>query len=65
MPNPARSPPDAGAGVGAVGGGDTGWGSIVSWIDAHPLRPETPRSPSNVTLTNLGITPSPDGNEER
>ena len=96
VPNPARRPPGTGAGGGAVGDGETGWGSAVSWMDVHPLRPETPRSPSVVRslgtattlgpamalgtamalgapvlmrvsllpLTNLDITPSPDGNEE-
>ena len=37
-PNPARRPDATGAGGGALGGGETGWGSAVSWMDAHPLR---------------------------
>ena len=68
-----------------MGAGDTGRGSSVSWIEAHPLRPSDPMRHSHpmrlgTGLTrgvpapvprssfppiDLGIAPSPDGNEER
>ena len=50
-----------------MGGGDTGWGSAVSSMDAHPPSPSaamTTRRLIVFPLTSLDIVPSPDGNEE-